>query len=72
MVHIKGRTDEKGHLFSGIRSRDIVEALKTEHRADVSEEAIKLVKPIKEIGEFEIPLEISGQKSSFKLVVEKI
>jgi large subunit ribosomal protein L9 len=72
VVHIKGRTDDKGHLFSGIRARDIVDAMKKEHRADIEEGAIKLEKPIKETGEFEILIEIKGKKSSFKLIIEKI
>lgn len=72
VVHIKGKTDEKGHLFSGIRAQNIVEAMKSEHHAEVSESTIKLDKPIKEIGEYDIPLEVNGQKSSFKLLVEKV
>ena len=46
--------------------------MKNEHRADISEEFIFLEKPIKEIGEFEIPIKVKNEKSSFKLVVEKI
>ena len=72
VVHLKAKADEKGHLFSGIRERDIVEALKTEHRAEISEEFIVLDKPIKEVGEFEIPIKIRDKKSSFKLVVEGV
>ena len=72
VLHMQGKTDEKGHLFSGIRARDIVEAMKQEHRADISEGAIKLEKPLKETGEYDIPIEIKGKKSSFKLLVEKI
>ncbi len=72
VLHMKGRTDEKGHLFSGIRARDIVEAMKTEHHADISEGAIQILKPIKEVGEYEIPILIQGKKSSFKLVVDKM
>ena len=71
-VTIKVKADEKGHLFSAIHSEAIVGAMKTEHRADVSEEFIVLEKPIKEIGEFEIPIKIKDKKSSFKLVVERI
>jgi large subunit ribosomal protein L9 len=71
-LHMKGKTDEKGHLFSGIRRRDLVEAMKSEYHADIDEGAIKLEKPIKEVGEYEVPIEIQGQKSSFKLTVEKI
>ena len=72
VLHIKAKTDEKGHLFSGIHKKEIVEAMKNEHRADISEEFIVLLKPIKEVGEFEIPIEVKRKKSSFKLVVEKI
>ena len=49
-----------------------VDAMKKEHRADISEEFIALEKSIKQIGEFEIPIEIKGKKSSFKLIVERI
>lgn len=70
VVHMQGKADEKGHLFSGIHPKEIVEALHAEHHAEVSLESIALDKPIKEIGEFEIPILIKGKKSSFKLVVE--
>lgn len=72
VLHIFSKTDEKGHLFSGIRRRDIVDAMKKEYRADIDEGAIKLEKPIKETGEHQIQIEVMGQKSSFKLIVEKI
>jgi len=80
VVVIKAKTDEKGHLFSGIKNKEIVEEMHKQHHADISEEFIVLEKPIKETGEFEIPIEIlapsgqagKGKKSSFKLVVERI
>ncbi len=71
-VHMKVKADEKGHLFSGIHKKEILEAMHTEHHADISEEFIVLEKPIKEIGEFDIPISIKGKKSSFKLVIEKL
>mgnify|MGYP001616283881 FL=1 len=71
-VHLKAKADEVGHLFSGIHPKEILEAMRAEHNAEISEEFIVLEKPIKEVGEFEIPIEIKGKKSSFKLVVEKI
>ena len=78
VAHIKAKADEKGHLFSKIHDKDIVEAMKNEHHADISKEFIVLEKPIKEIGEFDIPIEIpapsvagKGKKSSFKLIIEK-
>ena|SRR3989338_4021603 len=72
VVTIKMKADEKGHLFSAIHTKNIVEAMKTEHRADIAPEFIILEKPIKAVGEFEIPIFIKGKKSSFKLIVEKI
>jgi large subunit ribosomal protein L9 len=70
VVHIKAKSDEKGHLFSGIRSEEISNALKAQHRADLTPEFIVLEKPIKQVGEFEIPINIKSKKSSFKLVIE--
>lgn len=72
IIIIKVKADEKGHLFSKIHTKDIVEEMKRQNHADISEEFIVLEKPIKEVGEFEIPIEIKGKKSSFKLMVERI
>ncbi|MFA6353845.1 MAG: 50S ribosomal protein L9 [Candidatus Paceibacterota bacterium] len=70
-ITIKAKADEKGHLFSGIKNKEIVEEMKRQQHADISEECIVLEKPIKEIGEWEIPIEIKNKKSSFKLKVER-
>ena len=70
ILHIKSKADEKGHLFSGIHAKEIVAAMHIEHHAEISEESIVLDKPIKQAGEFEIPLKVDTQKSSFKLIVE--
>ncbi|PIR68608.1 50S ribosomal protein L9 [Candidatus Nomurabacteria bacterium CG10_big_fil_rev_8_21_14_0_10_35_16] len=78
VVHIQAKADDKGHLFKGIHAREISVAMHTEHLAEIAPEFIDLKKPIKEIGEFEIPISITttakggARKSSFKLVVEKI
>ncbi|MDE2399775.1 MAG: 50S ribosomal protein L9 [Patescibacteria group bacterium] len=70
VLHMSGRTDDKGHLFSGIHRRDIVDAMQKEYHASIDEGAIKLEKPIKEVGEYEILVDVNGKKSSFKLIVE--
>ena len=46
--------------------------MKKEHNIEISEESIILEKPIKTIGEFEIPISIKSQKSSFRLIVKGI
>lgn len=70
-VHLKCKANDKSHLFSAIHKKEILEALKAEHRSEVGEEFILLEKPIKEVGEFDIPVEVKGKKSSFKLIIEK-
>lgn len=72
IVVIKEKTNDQGHLFSAIHKKEIVEEMKKQYHADIGEEFLILEKPIKATGEFEIPIEIQGKKSSFKLVVEKI
>lgn len=72
IIAIKGKANEKGHLFSAIHKKEIIDAMRDQHRAEIGEEFILLEKPIKEIGEHQIAISIKGKKSSFKLEVEKI
>lgn len=72
VVTIKAKTDEKGHLFAHIHKKQIIDGMKEQNHVDINEEFIVLEKPIKEVGEFEIPISIKSKKSSFKLVVETI
>ncbi len=71
-ITIKGKANDKGHLFSAIHAKEISEEMKKQNHADIGEEFIVLEKPIKEVREHEIPISIKGKKSSFKLVVEAI
>ncbi len=71
IITIKTKADENGHLFAQVHKKEIVDAMKQQGHADISEEFIALEKPIKEIGEHNVPILIKGKKSSFKLIVEK-
>ncbi|MES2023614.1 MAG: 50S ribosomal protein L9 [Patescibacteria group bacterium] len=71
IVKISGKANEKGSLFSAVHKKEIIDALKTQHKAEIGESFVVLEKPIKETGEYEIPIQIKGHKTSFKLVVEK-
>lgn len=71
-ITIKGKANELGHLFSAIHKKEIIEEMKEQNHADIGEEFLVLEKPIKKVGEFEIPISIKGKKSSFKLIVEGI
>jgi large subunit ribosomal protein L9 len=69
VITIKSKANEKGSLFKAIHKKEIVEEMKNQNNANISEEFIILEKPIKETGEFEILIEIKGKRSSFKLIV---
>lgn len=71
-ITLKGNANEKGHLFSSIHKKEIIEKMLSEHKIEINEDLLVLEKPIKEIGEHEIPISIKGKKSSFKVIVEKI
>ena len=71
-ITIKGKANQKGSLFSAIHKKELKEELEKNHKIEIGEDFIILEKPIKEIGEFEIPIEIKHKKSSFRLIVEKI
>jgi large subunit ribosomal protein L9 len=70
MVVLHGKANEKGHLFSAIHKKELAEVIQKEKHAEIDEDFIVLEKPIKEVGEFEIPVVIKGKKSFFKLKVE--
>ena len=71
VVHISGKVNEKGSLFSAIHEKEIVEGLKKQHHAELDKDCIMLEKPIKELGEFVVPVKIKGHKTSFKVIISK-
>ncbi|OGI60185.1 50S ribosomal protein L9 [Candidatus Nomurabacteria bacterium RIFCSPHIGHO2_01_FULL_37_25] len=71
-VIIKCKTNDQGHLFSAIHKKEILDEMSKRHHIEINEEFIILEKPIKEVGEFKIPIEIKNKKSSFQLIIEKI
>jgi len=72
VIILKKKADQKGHLFSAIHPKELADQLRALHKADIGEEFIAPLRPIKELGEFEVPVVIKNKKSSFKLIVEKI
>jgi large subunit ribosomal protein L9 len=71
-VTIKGKANEIGHLFSAIHKKEIVEALKREHKIEINEDFLDLEKPLKETGEFDVTVKVKDKKTTFKVIVSKI
>jgi large subunit ribosomal protein L9 len=72
VVTLKEKANEKGHLFAGIHKAELVPALKEQTRLDISPDFIVLDKPLKEIGEHTVSVEVGDKKAAFKVVIEAL
>ncbi|MFA5933742.1 MAG: 50S ribosomal protein L9 [Candidatus Paceibacterota bacterium] len=70
-ITIKGKTNNVGHLFAGIRKEDIVEALRKQAHISIDPDFIEFDKPLKDLGEHKIAVSAKGKESSFTLIIEK-
>lgn len=61
---ITRKVNEKGHLYDAVGTSDIAALV------NLPEEVIKLEKPIKEVGTFDIPVAGAESFGSFKLTVQ--
>ena len=68
-LEIKVKATETGKLFAGIDALEIAEAIKTQTEVDVDAESLKLEKPIKEVGEYKIKIEIGEKKIDLDLKI---
>ncbi len=64
------KANDKGHLYESVSVPEIVAAVKSQARIDLPEEAIKLDKHIKEIGEFEVPVLAGETSGTFSILIE--
>ncbi len=71
-VTILGKANDKGHLFAGIDAETVARELSAAAHVSVSADHILLEKPIKEVGEHAVSVEILGKKTSFILVVKAV
>lgn len=63
--------DEGGKLYGSVTARDIVEALASQKHVEVEHQQLLLDAPIKETGEFELPLRLHADvQVSIKVVVK--
>ncbi|HET9641451.1 MAG TPA: 50S ribosomal protein L9 [Candidatus Paceibacterota bacterium] len=69
-IVVKAKANEKGHLYNAIGESEIVEAAKREAGVDLPADSIKLEKPIKELGEFDVPVASGEAFGKFKIIVE--
>lgn len=69
-IVIKVKANEKGHLYDAVGESDIAKAAKEQAHIDIPEDAIKLEKPIKELGTFDIPVATADTFGKFSITIE--
>jgi len=69
-IVIKMKANEKGHLYDAVDAAEIAKAAKEQAHVDLPLEVIKLEKPIKELGIFDIPVSSADTFGKFQVTVE--
>lgn len=69
-IVIKMKANEKGHLYDAVGESDIIQAAKEQARIELPEEVIKLEKPIKELGTFDVPVASADTFGKFSITIE--
>ena len=69
-IVIKVKANEKGHLYDGIGEPEIRAAAKEQCHIDLPDTAIKLEKPIKELGTFDVPVAAGEVFGKFSIIIE--
>jgi large subunit ribosomal protein L9 len=71
-LELKEKTNEKGHLFAGITKEILHSELVKKTRLNIDISSIRLDKPIKEVGEHKVLVEVLGKKAEFTLAISSL
>ncbi len=66
---VKGKVNEKGHLFAGIHADTLVKQLATQHGISLAVTDLALPTPLKEMGEHQVPVVHGNKKTTLKVVI---
>ena len=69
-IVIRMKANEKGHLYDAVNESEISKAVKEQAHIDLPEDIIKLEKPIKELGAFDIPVAFADTFGKFSITIE--
>ena len=69
-IKIKAKSNSEGHLFAAIHKNDIIKEIASQLGVKLLEKNIKLDKPIKKTGEFNLTVQIKADKINIKLNIE--
>ena len=69
-IVIKVKANETGHLNDAVGKPEIIKAAKEQAHIDLPEDAIKLEKPFKELGTFDVPVSAAEAFGKFSITIE--
>lgn len=69
-IVIKRKANKDGHLFAGIDTELISREIRNGADFVVMPEYVKLEKPIKSVGEYNVSVEVGDRRGKFSLIVE--
>lgn len=69
-IIIRAKANEKGHLYDAVGEKEISAAAKEQAKVDLPVDAIKIEKPIKELGTFDIPIAAGETFGKFSITIE--
>lgn len=72
IVTLKGKANEKGHLFASIHKEEVLAELKRTTHLDMHPDYVILDRPLKELGIYEVPVVIEKNRVTFTVTVESI
>lgn len=68
-ITITTKANEKGHLYDAVGKPEISLAAKEQARIDLPEDAIKIEKPFKELGTFDVPVSAGETFGKFAITI---
>jgi large subunit ribosomal protein L9 len=69
-INLTLKANEKNHLFASLTAQKLSEILKKEKGVEIDSQYIVLKQPIKEIGTFDVPVEIGDKETKFTLSIQ--
>jgi large subunit ribosomal protein L9 len=70
-ITLRGKANEKGHLFASIHKEEVLAELKHFAHLDMHPDYVILDRPLKELGVYDIPVVVEKNRVTFKVIIEK-
>jgi len=70
IIEVKMKVSPEGKLFAGLGKQEVAEIIKDKTDLEIDPNILQLDKPIKEIGEHNIKIEVAGEEGGIVLIVE--